>query len=141
MNKYLQQAIDLASSVEVQQGKQRLSAICVDSKGRVLSRAVNNYKRSHPLFKHFAESVGESPERIFLHAECSALLKARTKVVETIYVARVLKDNSIALAKPCKICTAALKAFGVKNVVYTINPFKLTDDAYIGSVEVSVENL
>ena len=50
------------------------------------TKLYDNYKRSHPLFKHFAESVGESPERIFLHAECSALLKARTKVVRNNFV-------------------------------------------------------
>ena len=129
----MQQTVALALKMPVKASQQRLAAICLDRKGKVLGCGVNSYTRTHPLQKHFAISVGMSEEKTFLHAELSAVLRSRDKEIHTIFVARVLKDDTISLAKPCKACSQMLKSFGVQKVVYTI-----TKDCY---VEQNVENL
>ena len=129
----IQQTVDLALKMPVKASQQRLAAICVDKKGKVLGRGVNSYTRTHPLQKHFAIMAALPEEKMFLHAELQAVLRSRDKEIHTIYVARVLKDDTISLAKPCAACVQALKAFGVEKVVYTI-----TDKCY---AELSVENM
>ena len=129
----LQQTVDLALKMPVKASQQRLAAICVDKKGKVLGRGVNSYTRTHPLQKHFAILAGMPEEKMFIHAELSAILRCRDKEINTIYVARALKDGNISLAKPCAACVQALKAFGVEKVVYTISK-----ECY---VELPVENL
>ena len=129
----MQQTVALALKMPVKASQQRLAAICLDRKGKVLGRGVNSYTRTHPLQKHFAIAVGMSEEKTFLHAELSAVLRSRDKEIHTIYVARVLKDDTISLAKPCKACSQMLKSFGIQKVVYTI-----TKECY---VEQNVENL
>lgn len=37
----------------------------------------------------------------------------------TLYVCRVLADGTIANAKPCKGCTAAIEQFGIKKVYHS----------------------
>jgi deoxycytidylate deaminase len=59
-------------------------------------------------------------DRTFLHAEIDALIRAEFKATD-LYVARVLKDGSPALAKPCPICRLAMKRAGVLRVHYTNN--------------------
>ncbi len=59
---------------------------------------------------------GPSPSS---HAEARVLRKSGHGA--TVYVARVKKDGSLAMAKPCSKCMAALKAMGVEMVYWTIN--------------------
>lgn len=132
----INQAIDLAREIPVKSCQQRLAAICVDKKGRVIGQGKNSYKRSHPLQKHFAILAGLSEDKMYLHAELQALLRCKDKQVHTLYVARVLKDGSIGMAKPCAGCVEALKAFGVEKVVYT-----LSTGFYNGWVEMNVESI
>lgn len=129
----IKQAIELAAGIPVKRSEQRLAAICVDRKGKVLGKGTNSYTRTHTLQRHFAILAGLPEEKMFLHAEIQALLKSKDKPVHTLYVARMLKDGSEGLAKPCPACVEALKAFGVQKVVYT-----LAKDCYI---EQNVENL
>ena len=129
----MQQTVALALKMPVKASQQRLAAICLDRKGKVLGRGVNSYTRTHPLQKHFAVLAGMSEEKSFLHAELQAVLRSRDKEIHTVFVARVLKDDTISLARPCAACMKALKAFGVEKVVYTI-----TKECY---VEQNIENL
>ena len=129
----IQQTVDLALKMPVKASQQRLAAICVDKKGKVLGRGVNSYTRTHPLQKHFAIMAALPEEKMFLHAELQAVLRSRDKEIHTIYVARVLKDDTISLAKPWKACEQMLKSFGVQKVVYTI-----TKECYC---EQNVDNL
>lgn len=99
--------------------KYSLVATTFDKKGRVLSSAFNDYKRSHPLGKHFALIVGESEHKDKIHAELGAVLKAGKNVIHSVLVQRFNKDGSMACAKPCKACSAMLEAFGVRIVKYT----------------------
>jgi len=93
-------------------------ATCYDRKGRVISTAVNNYRRTHPIQKHFAQLSG-FPEREYLHAEIAALLRCRSVRPYKIFVERYYKDGKPAIAKPCPICSLACKSWGVSVISYT----------------------
>jgi len=54
-----------------------------------------------------------------IHAEARLLRKAGFGCV--MYVARVKRDGSLAMAKPCATCEAYLRSRGVKQVFYTIS--------------------
>lgn len=54
------------------------------------------------------------------HAEARILRKL--DVDATVYVARILRNNQWALAKPCQPCQKRLAAKGVSRVYYTIAP-------------------
>lgn len=96
-----------------------ITATVFDSAGKVLSRATNNYTRSHPIQARFAEGVGQ-PDRIFLHAEIAALVKLRgNQRPSRIHIERYTKDGNPALAAPCAVCQAAIKHWKVKHVTYT----------------------
>lgn len=62
---------------------------------------------------------GKNPS---VHSEARVLRKAGYGSI--VYVARVLKDGSYAMSKPCGYCMAALRGRGVKMVYYTISPTK-----------------
>jgi tRNA(Arg) A34 adenosine deaminase TadA len=53
------------------------------------------------------------------HSEARTLRKCGYGA--TIYVARIRKDLSLGMAKPCKYCMPALRAMGVQMVYWTIN--------------------
>ncbi|NJO92161.1 MAG: hypothetical protein HC831_26735 [Chloroflexia bacterium] len=99
--------------------KHKIVAKCLDSKGRVISVATNSYKKTHPIQAHFAKMVGH-PERIYLHAEIRAILRAGDKQIHTIEVSRINSQGNLALAKPCPVCMAAIKAYGIKFVKWSI---------------------
>ena len=93
-------------------------AKCYDKKGKLLSTATNNYKKTHPLQQHFAKLAGE-PYRDKLHAEILALIRAKDKKVHRITIERFDAEGKPALAAPCKTCTCAIEAFGVKYIQHT----------------------
>lgn len=71
---------------------------------------------THPLQAKFCRHE----EAIYLHAEIAAIVTAKKSVEDMImYVARVRKDNSPALAKPCVGCQKALAFFKLKDVFWT----------------------
>lgn len=96
-----------------------LEAFAFCKKGKLISKGVNEYKRSHPLMKFFALKAGESEHKCWLHAEVNALLNARGKQVHSVFIQRFAADGTYALAKPCKTCQGAIKAFGVRYISYT----------------------
>ena len=98
-------------------GEHRVAAFVTDKRGNVISKGVNSYTKTHPMQAEFAEKVGQE-DRIYLHAEISALVKSRKKPY-AIYIARKFKNEEFALAKPCPVCAAALKEAGVKKIVYS----------------------
>jgi hypothetical protein len=96
-----------------------LTARCFDKKGRLLSTATNDYKKTHPIQKYFAERVGHNA-KIFLHAEIAAIIKAGDVSIYKIVITRFSPKTHRALnAKPCPICQEAIKAYGIKLVSYT----------------------
>lgn len=111
---YLARAISLARANTISDGLPRMAAVIMDGK-REVSWGWNS-RRSHPLQFRFSQRH----DKICVHAEVSALAAAREPVDGmAMYVARVLKDGSPALAKPCSACQSALAAFGIENVSWT----------------------
>lgn len=97
-----------------------IGAICLDKNGNVLSYGFNSYSKTHPLQKYYAQKTARK-QRIYLHAEISAIVKAR-KEIDTIIVARILQSNfQYAIAKPCPICSLAIKEAGIRKVYFTNN--------------------
>lgn len=100
--------------------KHQIKATITDRKNRVLSSAQNDYGKTHPLQHRFACLVGQ-PARIFLHAEIAALVKLKKEDKPfKIKVERYHKNGNPANAKPCSVCEAAIKQYGINHVEYTI---------------------
>jgi tRNA(Arg) A34 adenosine deaminase TadA len=95
-----------------------ITAQAFDKRGRLLSSAVNNYRKSHPIQAHFAELAGEK-ERIYLHAEIAALLRAGDAAVHSLRISRFNKKGDPVCAKPCKVCSLAIKHWKVSNVIHS----------------------
>jgi tRNA(Arg) A34 adenosine deaminase TadA len=98
-----------------------LTAYCYDKRGRLISKATNNYDKTHPLMAMFAKKVSHS-HKIYLHAEVAALIKAgeRSDQIHKIRVERYGKRGTLLPSMPCPICMEALRTFGVTNLEYTI---------------------
>lgn len=96
----------------------RIVAKCYDKRGRLISKGENSYDTSHPIQAHFARLVGQK-ERIFLHAEIQAIIRARGKVIQSIRVERYDSKGNERLALPCAICKRAIADAGIKEITYT----------------------
>lgn len=85
---------------------------------RLVSYGFNSAK-SHPFQKKWARH----PEAIYTHAEIDAIRNALKREEDihrcTMYVARIVNDAP-ALANPCSGCWSAIKAFGIKQVIWTL---------------------
>lgn len=75
--------------------------------------------KSHPFQKRWAKH----PKAIYTHAEIDAIRNALKREEDltrcTLYVARVSSQGQ-ALAFPCEGCWGAIKAFGIKQVRWTL---------------------
>jgi len=91
----------------------------LDSHNRIISRGANNYQKTHPMQFRLANKT-DRINRIYLHAEISALVKAR-KEPYGILVIRITKTGLIRMARPCNICIMAIREAGIKNVYYSGN--------------------
>jgi tRNA(Arg) A34 adenosine deaminase TadA len=101
-------------------GRHRLTATITDKHGNVLAKAENSYNKTHPIQARFANSTNQ-PDRVFLHAEIAALVKLkRTDKPYRISIERVKRDGTKGLSKPCVVCEAAIKHWGINHVEYTI---------------------
>jgi len=96
-----------------------LQARCYDKKGKLLSSAYNSYTKSHPIQSYFAERVNQ-PNKIYLHAEIAAIIKAGDKQIHKIVITRYSPRTHKPLnAAPCPICREAIRAYGIQLVSYT----------------------
>lgn len=112
-------AISQAKSIPYEQGQRRIYSVVVDKKDRILSEGSNSYTKTHPLQAKFAEEV-DLPQKIFLHAEISALVKIRSGEPYKIYIARVDSKGEPMLAAPCPICALAIKEAKIESIEHTI---------------------
>jgi tRNA(Arg) A34 adenosine deaminase TadA len=98
---------------------QDITAIIYDKRGKVLAIGKNSYLKTHPYQAKMAHKCG-MPEKQYLHAEISAIIKCRdlTKA-HRILVTRLNKHGEPALAKPCPVCQSAIDASGIKYVEHT----------------------
>lgn len=90
----------------------RLGA-AISYKGRVLVARPNCFKTHSKLIKFYKWP--------FLHAEAYSILSlgmdnCRNK---SLYVVRIKRDNSIAMAKPCLECQDLIDHVGISNVYFT----------------------
>ena len=102
----------------------RMAALLANENHKYQFSGWNKYK-THPLMYQFSKDHN----KICLHAEIDVLLQLigwtgqYTGVLNLtnwdIYVARVLKDGTPALAKPCDTCMGALNYFGIRNIYHT----------------------
>ena len=89
-------------------------------KNKVIATATNHDCKTHPIQAKWAERVGLS-EKIYLHAEISAMIKAREEA-DKIVVVRLggHSGNELRQARPCKICEAYLRhTSSIKHVYYS----------------------
>ena len=96
-----------------------ITAIIYDKRGNVLSIGKNSYVKTHPLQARFAKKMNEE-HRIYLHAEIHAIVRCKTiENAHRMVITRFGADGKPALSKPCRICEAAIREFGIKNIEHT----------------------
>lgn len=90
----------------------RLGAVLVAKNGSIFS-SVNSYKTDPKLKEYFKYP--------FSHAESSVIFKAGSCNCyrATLYISRIKRDGSLALARPCSECRDLIKAAGIKKVVFS----------------------
>lgn len=108
----LDQAIRVSENSEC---RKRHGAV-LTSGGRVLGIGVN-VNRNDPAV------IGDAQLNYSVHAEIAALRAWGGSNLKnaTMYVARIGRYGEPMMSKPCAKCQEALKAAGVKKVVYTID--------------------
>ncbi len=91
----------------------RLGA-CITNRNHVLSASTNSYKTHRQLHRFYPYPN--------IHAEAGAILRLGIDQCAgcDLYVARVLKNNQLALAKPCEYCLELIKFAQIRNVYYSI---------------------
>ncbi|MHC4278169.1 MAG: hypothetical protein ACYSTI_12740 [Planctomycetota bacterium] len=94
----------------------RLGAVLVKRR-RIISTGYNQMSKTHPL----QEKYHDGSHTLGTHAEVHACIgvSADDLLGAEVYVARLLKDGTQALAKPCLVCRKVLSSLGVYRVVYT----------------------
>jgi deoxycytidylate deaminase len=93
-------------------------AKCYDKRKRLMSVGENSYSKTSTVMSYFAEKVG-TPCKVFLHAEVQALLRTKDKKPYRLTIERYDNEGNFALAKPCPVCSEAIKAWGISVVEYT----------------------
>lgn len=123
MEPFLRRAVEVAATSP---SRKRVGAVLYTSKKREITSATNNDYKSHPIQARWAERVGLR-EKIYLHAEMAALIKAREEG-DTIVVVRLggHDGKSLRNAKPCPICEPALRYAGIKHVYYSVTDNKFS---------------
>lgn len=101
------------------QKRYKIKATTYDRRGMKISSGFNSYTKTHPLQKYFAQKAGDSDHKICLHAELCAILRARGREIYSLHVERIETNGELGMAKPCKACEEAIKAFGITKVSYT----------------------
>lgn len=81
---------------------------------RILAFGINKY-RTHPQqINHYTNDIGGS-----IHAELDAIISCCNSNGATIYIARLFKDGTAGMAKPCVLCQNIIETAGIKKVVFT----------------------
>lgn len=98
---------------------------CVIVLGNKVVASTCNTEKGHPVqneynrYRGFYDGVGK------LHAEIRALAQIKHLNLPSnkleVYIWRCLKDGTLALARPCPACRAALIDAGIRHIYYTDN--------------------
>ena len=114
----LNKTLDIAKSIPYIRGQQRIAAMTLDKRGRVLSCRTNSYVKTHPVQAGYAEKTGNCHKQ-FLHAEIAAIIAGQKfGEIHKIIIARVGKSGNMLPSKPCEICSLAIEEAGIKEVEY-----------------------
>ncbi len=106
---WLNRAMNLAK-----QSQQRHKHAClIVLGGAIQGYGVNSY-RNTPGIVHELDALG-------VHAEAKALKVTSRTEGAVCYIARVNEAGEPRQSRPCPDCMDALKAAGVKKIVYTVN--------------------
>jgi len=99
--------------------KFRLGAVLA-YRNQVLSTGHNDMAKTHPLQQKYAKNISFA---LGLHAEVDACLGVpKTDLYGAdLYVARILKNGKIAMAKPCRICQRFILDVGIRRVYYSFS--------------------
>lgn len=113
-----------ARELPYKRGKQRVYALCLDKRGRIVSEGANSYVKTHPIQKRYGARLG-NPRKEYLHAEMCALIRAYrngedagASNVRTIVVGRVGGTGKELPSKPCAVCQLALEEAGIEKIIY-----------------------
>lgn len=99
--------------------KQNVIALAYNKRGHLLAVGRNSYVKTHPLQARYALKGG-NPDRIYLHAEVAALIRASKRgTVHKLVIVRQSEAGNYLCAKPCSGCQAAISDFRVKHVEHT----------------------
>ena len=106
-------------------GSARIGCIAV-YKGSVLAKGFNSDK-THTIQSRYNvmryKDIGNRYLPSKIHGELAVLQKIKYLDIDFsrvhIYVYRELKDGTIAMARPCPACMAAIKQMGIKHIHYT----------------------
>lgn len=124
MNKFLKSAAGLARTHEYDHHIVFQLCSIIYRGGSILSIGYNG-RNKNSFVDHFAAESGIDEERPFInmHSELAAIVQVRAKVDLSgakMAVARVLRDGTLAMARPCGACEAAMVSYGIKRCSYTI---------------------
>lgn len=86
----------------------------------VVAVANNNNPKTHPLARRY----GKNRNALYPHAEIAVLRNAQKRGFKnwrsaTLLIARVLRDGTVAMSKPCEGCSIAIRNFNIGKVYYT----------------------
>jgi tRNA(Arg) A34 adenosine deaminase TadA len=97
-------------------GKFRHGAVLVKGNS-VRNMACNKHRHCH-FGKRFREA---NTGTATLHAELGVILGMDRSITQgaTVYVARVNKEGTARMSKPCPMCENAMRHVGIKRVIYT----------------------
>lgn len=96
-----------------------ITATCYDKRGRIISTSTNSYSQSHPYQAKLSRMFG-MPDRIYLHAEIAAIIKARGRKIYKIFIERYDSLGNPKTACPCPACTEAIRLAGIERVEFTV---------------------
>ena len=107
---FLDLAMKVAQSSELDQ---RHGAVVVKA-GKPVSLGVNKWRNRGLQMDKF-ENI------LTTHAEADALSRAGNVKGAVLYIARAGRNNEPLFSRPCRHCMAAIKAAGIKRIIYTTN--------------------
>lgn len=91
----------------------------LDKRGNTISTGENSYTKSNPIQKNLSMKCGYSEERIYLHAELQAILRARKRTPHTMIITRKDSKGNLRNAFPCRSCQEAIKMSGLKKIIFS----------------------
>lgn len=106
-------------------GRARVGCV-ISYKGTVLAKGFNTDRTHTAQAKYNKWRYKDAGNRYLpckLHGEVCALNRIKYLDIDFskvhIYIYRELRDGTVALARPCAACEAAIRAMGIKHIHYT----------------------